>query len=297
MQIPAYRYFLAVADTGSVRQAAEQAHISPSAISRQIRFLEHTFKVILFERRVNGMFLTEEGRIIAGYLRENVRTMELAQAQLDELRNLVRGRVSFCAIEGVFMSWLLPAIGTFQQQHPMITFDGSVASSEHVLEAVRSDQVDFGVALGLEEPDASIEIRHCFQTRYLVVFAPGHKLASQTNARLADIVQYPLALLNDRFQTRQWFNKAVARQHLENTVAIQLDHIEMLKRIIQGGQYVSILPDYAVTAEAAEGQLAARSIHEADHAFTRTFLCVRKGRILPRSVQAFLAQLTLDAPD
>lgn len=290
-----YRYFLAVLDTGSVRRAAEQTHISPSAISRHIQLLEHTFGATLFERRASGMVATEEGRIVAQFMRGTVRDMDLARAQIDELHGLVRGTVSLAAIEGVFRSWLLPAIAEFQKEHEGIAFDCRVAAADLVVEAVRADSADIGVTLEPLDSDLSFDVRHRFETRFVAAWAVGHPLSAKRVVRLKDLVHFPLAMLNSRFHTRQWLDQALIRERLDAHISFQLDHIEHLKRLVRDGQHVTVLPDYAVAAEAAEGLLDVRDIPGAE-AVRRTVLFVRQGRVLPRAVQAFLQQVRNRAP-
>lgn len=81
MQISMFKYFLTVAETGSIRQASLSLHVSASAISRQIQNLEHSFQTTLFDRCADGMLLTEEGRVLALHMQRTMREMELARAK------------------------------------------------------------------------------------------------------------------------------------------------------------------------------------------------------------------------
>lgn len=296
MQIATHRYFLAVAETGSIRRAAEQAHISPSAISRQIQLLEHAFQAPLFERNQTGMTLTEEGRIVAEQMRNSQRDMDLARARIDELHGLVRGGVSFASIEGVMAAWLLPGIAEFRAMHPGITFDARVTGSEQVLRMVREDVVDFGVALAPEEHTSDVQVVRSFETRYVVAVAPGHALAKHRRVSLKALLTQPLALLDSRFETRHWLNQAAMRQHLPLKAVINLDHIESIKRVVRDGDVATVLPDYAVTGEAAVGDLVMIELTGTSVARTATVLCSRKGRVQTRAAQAVIDLLAGSAP-
>jgi DNA-binding transcriptional LysR family regulator len=296
MQIATYRYFLAVAETGSIRRGAEQAHISPSAISRQIQLLEHAFQAPLFERNQTGMVLTEEGRIVAEQMRSSLRDMELARARIDELHGLVRGCVSFASIEGVMAAWLLPAISQFRAEHPGITFQAQVTGSEHVLRLVQGGAVDFGVALAPDEHEPDLQIVRRFVTRYVVAVAPIHELAKHRSITLRTLLLLPLALLDSRFETRRWLNHVAMRQHLPLQAAIDLDHIESIKRAVRGGAVATVLPDYAVSADAASGDLVMIELEGASAARTATVLCTRKGRVQTRAAQAVIDLLARSAP-
>jgi DNA-binding transcriptional LysR family regulator len=296
MQITSHRYFLAVAETGSVRRAAEQAHISPSAISRQVQLLEHAFQAPLFERTQAGMVLTEEGRIVAEQMRNSQRDMEIARARIDELHGLVRGCVSLASIEGVMAAWLLPAMERFRARHPGVRFEAHVTGSEQVLRLVQDDAVDLGVALAPDGRDPDLQIVHRFATRYVVAVAPGHALAARRSIALNTLASQPLALLDARFETRRWLDQAMLRQQLALQAAIDLDHIESIKRAVRGSSLACVLPDYAVSAEAQAGELVMIELEGASAARTATLLCTRKGRVQTRAAQAAIDGFRCSAP-
>jgi DNA-binding transcriptional LysR family regulator len=296
MQVTTYRYFLAVAETGSIRRAAERAHISPSAISRQIQLLEHAFQAPLFERSQTGMVLTEEGRIVAEQMRNSLRDMELARARIDELHGLLRGCVRFAAIEGVMAAWLLPAIAQFRAEHPGITFEAQVTGSEQVLRLVQEDAVDLGVALAPDEHEPDLQIVHRFVTRYVVAVAPNHELAKHSSITLKTLLTQPLALLDSRFETRRWLNQVAMRQDLPLQAAIDLDHIESIKRAVRSGVIATVLPDYAVSADAVAGDLVIIELEGATVARTATVLCTRKGRVQTRAAEAVIDLFLGSAP-
>ena len=296
MQFTTYRYFLAVAETGSIRRAAERVHISPSAISRQIQLLEHAFQAPLFERNQTGMVLTEEGRIVAERMRSSLRDMDLARARIDELHGLLRGCVGVASIEGVMAAWLLPAIARFRAEHPGITFEVQVAGSEQVLRLIQDDVVDLGIALAPDEHQPDLEIVHRFVTRYVVAVAPDHELARHRSVTLKTLLLQPLALLDSRFETRRWLNQVAMRQRLPLQAAIDLDHIESIKRAVRGGGVATVLPDYAVSADATAGDLVMIDLERTSVARTATVLCARKGRVQTRAAQAVIDLFSSSAP-
>jgi len=129
MQISMLKYFLAVAETGSIRQASLTLHVSASAISRQIQNLEHSFQTTLFDRCADGMLLTEEGKILALHMQRTMREMELARAKIADLHGLTAGTVRYATIEGVVRAWLFPAIADFQSLYPLVKFKGVISGA------------------------------------------------------------------------------------------------------------------------------------------------------------------------
>ena len=287
MQVSSFMYFLAVADTGSVRKAAANLHVSASAISRQIKNLEYSFKATLFERRISGMILTEEGRIIAQHMRRTMREMELAEAKVNDIKGLLSGTISFASIEGVISSWLLPTMDDFQQHHPNIHFDGRISASEAVYQAVAADQVDFGIAMQ-DIPRPDIEIIEKFETGFKVAMSPNHPLAIFNSLTLTQLTPYPLSMLNENFLTRQLLNSIAIQRQLNFTIICNVDHIGMLKSFVLESNGLTILPDYAVTEEIKNGSMHIADINQQEMPHSVTVLCVKKERRMTKAADKFL---------
>lgn len=245
MHITNFKYFLAVAETGSVRQASDRMNVSASALSRQIQNLEHEIGATLFERRVNGMVLTQEGRILKRHMQRTMRELELAQSHINNLHGLRNGRVSYVTIDGVASPMLLPAIAKFQTRYPQIQFSGTIAGSEQVLSAVLGDDVDFGVALRIiEHPD--IEVVKEFPTRFQAAMSSTHRLAQKESISLEELSREPLTLLNDAFESTRILKHELQDRGLSLSLAHELDNVELVKRAVLLSDTLTVLPDFAL---------------------------------------------------
>lgn len=261
--------------------------MSPSAISRQIQNLEHSFHAPLFERRASGMSLTEEGRILELHMRRTMREMELARASIDDLHGLVSGTVRYATIEGVARAWLFPAIGDFQGHHPGVMFKGNITGTEAAYAAVENDRVDFGIAIE-DESRPEIEVVKRFATRFKVAMPPDHPLAGNPLLRLSDLSAYGLTMLGPQFQTRRSLNSAVSRLGLSISVIFELEHIELIKLHVLATGGITILPDYAVGHESVTGKMAVADVDEQEIPQTATVLCVRRERQLSTAAESFI---------
>lgn len=290
MQISMFKYFLAVAETGSIRQAATDLHVSASAISRQIQNLEHTFKSPLFDRRPSGMHLTEEGRILEFHMRRTMREMELARAKINDVQGMLAGTIRYATIEGVARAWLFPAVVEFQRDYPGVNFKGNIAGTEAIYAAIESDHVDFGIAMeSTLHPE--VEVIQRFETCFRVAMAPGHPLAVYDTLSLTDLISYRLTMLDSSFQTRQAFNSAAMRLGLSFDIGFELDHIEFIKSYVLASGGVTILPDYAVSQEADMGGIVVADISEEELPQCKTVLCMRRGRYLTRAAELFIEHM------
>ena len=126
------RYFLEVARTGSVNQAAQRLHVAASAVSRQLAKLEDGLGVVLFERQARGMALTEAGtRLLAHANAQTAQALELVD-QLHGLSAQGALRVRVACTEGFAASFLPTVMADFRAAHPQVQLQLQVALPEEV---------------------------------------------------------------------------------------------------------------------------------------------------------------------
>jgi DNA-binding transcriptional LysR family regulator len=285
----AHRYLLSVAQTGSIRASSQALNVAASAISRQIQLVEHQFGYKLFERFPSGMVLTHEGQILVHHLSRTVRELELAQAEMNALHDLVTGTIHFSAIEGVLSSWLLPAMGKFRETYPGINFNGRILGSQAAYELVMSDRLDFGVVV-YDSEWHGVDIHRHIDTPLVVAMPPSHPFCAQQAVSLKDLSSEPLTMLDRNFTTRDVFDKIVTISGMSMNVAFEVNHIEIAKRYVMATGGVTILPEYAVTTEVAHGQLVMRPLAHA-RAVLDTVLFTRKSATQSKSTQRFIEEL------
>src|SRR5262245_27442863 len=111
---PSLRAFSRAARTLSFKRAAEELHVSPSALSRQIQALEEHLGVALFRRLNPGLALTEEGRRYLGAVDAALAQLEAAQDRFGPGSRPLR----VSALESFSESWLVPNLNHFETEHP-----------------------------------------------------------------------------------------------------------------------------------------------------------------------------------
>ena len=142
-----YRYFLAVAETGSLTGAARSLGVSQPTVGRQIQALEEKLDARLFDRVANGYVLTAAGKAVV----ELARSIELNAVAIErkvagEDRSLA-GKVCLSAPEGIANCWLMPKIALFQARHPEIELELIIGMSHHDLIRREAD-----IALRIGDP-------------------------------------------------------------------------------------------------------------------------------------------------
>lgn len=201
------RYFLAVANSGSLSAASEQLFVAVSAISRQIQRLENQIGVPLFTRHARGMVLTEAGEIFAHHVRKNLLDMEYALAEIKGLKAVRRTLIRIACTDGLAFTLLPHLIATFRVENPGVLFDVKVASSQGVAELLRSGECDLALQFSLHA-EPGVEVMGSWPAPVLLVMHQHHPLAEAPQVTLADLSHYPLALPQQNTTVRQLFELA-----------------------------------------------------------------------------------------
>ena len=108
------RYVDEIARAGSIRKAAEQLHVTASAVNRRVMDLEAELGAPLFERRPRGVRLTAAGELFVRYIREQSGDVERMKSQIEELKGLRRGTVRIACSQALALDFLPREIAAFR---------------------------------------------------------------------------------------------------------------------------------------------------------------------------------------
>ncbi|GIL02767.1 MAG: LysR family transcriptional regulator [Alphaproteobacteria bacterium] len=180
----ALRAFEAIARHLSFAKAAEELHVTPAALSHQIRALERQLGVTLFHRRTRAIDLTEAGRLIYPGLHAGFESLRDAIARLDRARD--DRFLVISATPGLTAKWLVPRLWRFLSAHPEI--DARVASSMSYANFL-NDGVDVAIRLSKGiHPGFHVEL--LFRDSVVPLCSP--RLVEAGLRRIEDLARFPL---------------------------------------------------------------------------------------------------------
>jgi DNA-binding transcriptional LysR family regulator len=287
MNLSGLRYFHEVAESGSIRQAAERVHVAASALSRQISKLEHEFDTPLLERRRTGVVLTPAGRLLAQHTRTMFRDLQRLKSQFDDLRALQRGEIMLSTIEGIVGDLLPEIMSGFLAQFPNISFNVSIGSSNEIMEAVISDQVDIGITYNAK-PRAELDVALACPLPSYAIVAPFHELAKARSLSVGEVLKHKIALPDRSFGLRRLVDAVAYRHGLEIGELLRTNSFEMMKSLARTGHAIAILPKTLVRRELATGQLCAIPVNDRELANAQMQICVHRNRTLSSAARGFL---------
>jgi DNA-binding transcriptional LysR family regulator len=293
MELSQIRTFLAVARTGSFSHAAGELFRTQPSVSLKIQNLEAELGHQLLERRPQGVSLTPAGEILRRRGNSILREITALTAELADLESFKTGRVSIAASDTVCLYLLPQVIKQFVQNYPGIELRLFTQITRNVLDLVISDQVDIGIVTLPVAPE-SFETQKLYQDNFLVVYPPGHPLELKRTLSPADLREYPIIHLKPDTVTRHWIDQHLEPFGLTGQVRMEVSTIEVIKRMVEAGLGISILPEMAIDEELHSKRLIAKPLKGVD--LKRTVgIAYRKGKYFSRALSVFVADLTMYA--
>ncbi|WP_267358922.1 MULTISPECIES: LysR family transcriptional regulator [unclassified Methylobacterium] len=246
MELRHLRYFVAVAEEGSLTLAAERRlHTAQPSLSRQIRDLEHEVGVPLLSRSVRGVELTEAGRAFLEHARLALAQVQAAQEAARRAARPVKAAFVLGFLTGYEVDWLAGAMCVLRDVLPDVDVTISSQTSPDLVSALMQGTVD--VAFMRREPDLP-DLAFVPLTRDpLVVILPSdHRLASRETVRLQDLVEDPFIIVSRTAPTlRLVIDEYLARSGLGITPAHEVDNLSMAMSLVSSTRGVALLPAYA----------------------------------------------------
>ena len=283
------RYFLEVARTGSVSQAAGQLHVAASAVSRQIAKLEDQLGCALFERRARGMVPTDAGERLMAYARAGSDDAERVMEQVRGLAGFSARRVRVACTEGFATGFMPEVITAFRRSHPEALIELSVGSPETVSRLLQQGETDVVLKYTVA-PEKGMTVRHAATAPMYALMLPTHPLARSRVVTAAAVVKYPLCVSAKGMTGRQLFDMAASVQGLQYQAVVVSNFSSSLLPSV--GSDDIVISGYLTAAHLIrEGQLVAVPFAEPQLSQRVLQVLSLQGQTLAPLVQAFTGQL------
>jgi len=266
------RAFIAVAQTGSFTRAASRLHLSQPALTVQIRRLEETVGVRLFDRNSRNVALTPTGRDLLPVLQKSLHDMEHVLIDARALGDGTSGTVRIACLPTFAASVLPELVQELKKTVPRVSFHLRDVVASMVNTLVRNEEVDIGLTGG-ELDEAGFDVLHAGLDRLVAVFPKRHPLARPTRLTLADLAAVPLVLTAPGTSVRAVVDRAFADARSVPEIACEPTYMMSAVAMARAGLGVTILPASAREVR-AEPELVVRPID--DPAFTRPVALIKK---------------------
>lgn len=258
MDMRQLRFFVAIAEEGSLSKAAERVHVAQPALSQHMRNMELDLGTELLFRSSRGVQLTEAG----GRLLIEARKLTAA---FDRLPDIVRGEEAEPAGEVRFglpgtVSQVLsaPLIKATAERYPKIRLRIAEAMSGFIFDWLREGRVDIAV-LYRGSDSRGLKLTQVLSEELRLFAASGTEIGKGGGARqvvsFCEAIRLPLVVPSPGHGLRDLLEEEAARCGVELNAETEIDSYAPIKALVEQSFGFSILPAMAIKAECEAGRL------------------------------------------
>ena len=252
------RAFSLVARHGSFARAADESHLSPSAVSLQIKDLEEAVGLPLFGRHGRVVSLTEAGEILLADVQRVLHALQHADDLLARLRAPTGGTVAVGMVSNA--KYFLPRLlAEFRRAHPEVTLQLSVGNREKLLEQLRSGTIDLAV---MGEPPDDLEARaEAFADQPLgIVASPSHPLATKRAIPVSALARQEFIVRERGSGTRAAMERFFVHAGIAPAHAMEMTSNGAIKQAVMAQMGLAFLSLYAAAQELQARSLVALDV-------------------------------------
>ena len=289
MHIETLKVFCDVVETGSFSAAASQNFITQSAVSQQLRTLESKYHCKLLERGRSGAKPTPAGEILYRSSREILEKYREIETQLQESGKVVSGSLRVAIVYSVGLHELPPYMKEYLREFPQVNVHLEYSRPNKIYDDTIAGRIDLGiVAYPSKHPQVTvIPFR---EDRLVVVCPPDHPFATLKKAGIGKLDGQPFVAYERDISTRKAIDQLLKDRNISVQYVGEFDNIETIKRAVEIGQGISIVPLASVQHELEHGTL--RVVHLSDETLLRPLGIIHKrGRHLSPAAIKFIEVL------
>src|ERR1700731_206776 len=246
MELRHLRYFIAVADAGSLMVAAEQRlHTSQPSLSRQIRDFEDEVGARLLTRRARGIELTPSGRAFLDHARLVLSQVEAAGEAARRVAHPAKPCFTMGFLTGHELTWMPEAIKILRDELPNIDVMILSQYSPLLADGLAKGKID-AAFLRRERGLPGLAFRLLVKEPLMVILPNDHHLAALKAISPRDLVGETFVIVSDTAPVlRVVIDNYLKRSGIKITPAHEADHVTMGISLIMSTRGVGLLPVYA----------------------------------------------------
>lgn len=253
------RIFCDIVERRSFSRAAGDNRISQSSASQVVHHLEQSLGVQLLDRSKRPFVLTPEGECYYAGCRQLVKQHDELGEEIRTLHDETARRLSVASIYSVGLAHMSAFMRRFSAKYPSAQVQLDYRHPDQVYAAVDAGEVDLGL-VSYPEESRTLKVTAWRSEPLVLVCHPQHALAGRESAALEELSGEPFVALEADLRIRAEIERLLFVRKVQVNITHEFDNIEMIKRDIEGGSGLSILPAPTVEKEVASGTLSTVTI-------------------------------------
>ncbi|MCV7287317.1 LysR family transcriptional regulator [Mycolicibacterium wolinskyi] len=232
-------WFVVLAETEHVTDAATELGISQPTLSRALARIEEQVGVPLFDRVNRRLRLNGYGEILLEHARRSIAEMRSATKRIAALRDPDSGTVRLAFLHSQ-ASWFVPdLLRRFRAEAPRVQFGLVQGAAHEIVERLAGGQADLAITSPRPE---GYRWRGLYMERLCLAVPRGHRLASRTRVKLADAGNEPFVALAPGFGLRQLTDELCAEADIDPDVVFEAMEIPTMEGLVAAGFGVAVVP-------------------------------------------------------
>ena len=289
MQVETLKVYCDLVESGSFSQSATRNFITQSAVSQQIRALESRFNTALLVREGKAVYPTKAGRILYEGAHDILERFEAIDIQLKSMGEEMTGTVRIATIYSVGLYEMSLVIKTFIKNYPRVNLHVEYNRANRVYEECQKGYADIGIVT-YPKPRKGIHVIPLPNDKLILICSPQHPFARRRQIDLSRLNGQDFVAFERDIPSRRALDQIFRTHNVRVRVVMELDNIETIKRSVEIGLGVSIVPLFSVQREVQAGTLA--QVAFARQTFTRPLgAIVRSNRVLTPAAQKLIELL------
>ena len=228
MTIRHLQIFVAVADCGKMRAAAERLHISQPSVSQAVRELESYYNIKLFERLSQRISITETGKKLLPYARHIIDSFETMEGFINDTSsgNVIRvgGSVS------VGTRLLPPMIKSLENEVPDVDVCVIVDNTAAIEGKIQRSELDIAVVEGIVRSDELVK-KDIYDDELVLVVGPEHELFNHPGIKLKELTKHALISRESGSVERNQFEQFLLEHDIKMKNKWSCSNTETIKKV------------------------------------------------------------------
>ncbi len=252
------RGFKAILDAGSFSGAAKNLHLTPPAVSLQLRDLEATIGIPLVEKSAAGFIPTRGGRAIQELCDKISSLLNEYGGVLHELSGLDHGNASIGVVNPA--RYFIPnLLVEFKKNYPNIKLQLQVGNRETIVAKLENLELDFAI-MGQPPDHFAVQQKPIGSHPQIIIAAADHEFANKTQLSFSKLKNQDFLLREAGSGTRRVADKLFKKSKYMPESAVEFGSNETIKQAVIAGMGIAIISAHTVAAELADKRLIALDV-------------------------------------
>ncbi len=236
-----------IAKTGKILGAADLLGVTPPAVTLQLKQLEESLRLPLFERTREGMRLTSAGDQVLGCVRRIEAALASCEEALNAMRGLKGGTVAIGAVSTA--KYFAPAaLGAFKRVHPEVDIQLFVGNRQETIRSLASLEFDLMI-MGRPPEDIAVEMAVIGDHPHVIIAAPDHRLARQRQITIAELAGETFLTREKGSGTRSLMERLFEEGDVNPPRGMEIASNETIKQAVMAGLGIAFISAHTVGAE------------------------------------------------